>query len=65
MNSVRTNNLSLKYRMSTPSGCKDKGKNELVAKTQFFFEKVSLKTWRSIAVLEVSPVSLYFLTSSS
>ena len=32
MNSVRSNNVSLKYKKPTPSGCKF----EFVAKTQFF-----------------------------
>ena len=37
MNSVRSNNLSLKYQMFTLSGCKAIGiiKFEFVAKTQF------------------------------
>ena len=37
MNSVRSNNVSLKYQRPTPSGCKDIGirKFEFVAKTQF------------------------------
>ena len=34
MNSVRLNNLSLKYLWFTPSGCKDKGYWKFVAKTQ-------------------------------
>ena len=38
MNSVRSNDQSLKYQKSTPTGCKDKGirKSELVAKLNFF-----------------------------
>ena len=38
MNSVRSNNVSLKYKRPTPSGCKDIRiiKFEFVAKTQFF-----------------------------
>ena len=34
---MRSNNLSLKYRRFTPSGCEDKVKRkfELVAKTKF------------------------------
>ena len=37
MNSIRLNNLSLKYQRSTPSDCKDKViiKFEFEAKTQF------------------------------
>jgi len=37
MNSVRSNNLSLKYQVFTPSGLQDIGiiKFEFVAKTQF------------------------------
>ena len=37
MNSVRSNNVSLKYQRPTPSGCKDIWirKFECVAKTQF------------------------------
>ena len=37
MSSVRSNNLSLKYRRFTPSGWEDKVKRkfELVAKTKF------------------------------
>ena len=39
MNSVRSNNVSLKYQRPTPSGCKDIGiiKFEFVAKTQFLY----------------------------
>ena len=40
MNSVRSNNLSLKYQRVTPSGCKDIGirKFEFVVKTQFHWQ---------------------------
>ena len=39
MNSVRSNNLSLKYQSFTPSGCKDIGRRkfEFVAKTQILY----------------------------
>ena len=41
MNSVRSNNLSLKYQRFTPSGCKDIGiiKFEFVAKTQVLLDR--------------------------
>ena len=40
MNSVRSNNLSLKYQRVTPSGCKDIGirKFEFVVKTQIYWQ---------------------------
>ena len=40
MNSVRSNNVSLKYQRFTSSGCKDIGftKTEFVAKTQFLWK---------------------------
>ena len=37
MNSIRSNKLSLKYQMSTPSCIRLLRKNEFVAKTQFLF----------------------------
>ena len=39
MNSVRSNNVSLKYLRPTPSSCKDIGirKLKFVAKTQFLY----------------------------
>ena len=42
MNSVRSNNQSLKYQRYTPAGCKDieHGTFEFVAKTQFFIESI-------------------------
>ena len=41
LNSVRSNNVSLKYQRPTPSGCKDIGIRifEFVAKTQFLYTK--------------------------
>jgi len=41
MNSVRSNNLSLKYQRFTPTGRKDLGirKFEFVAKSQFLYFK--------------------------
>jgi len=45
INSVRWNNLSLKYQRFTRSGCEDIGirKFEFVAKTQFLFIKIENK----------------------
>ena len=42
MNSVRSNNLSLKYQRCTPSGGKSIGirKSEFVIKTQFLWIKI-------------------------
>ena len=42
MNSVGSNNLSLKCQRFTPTGCKDIGikKFEFVAETQFLLEKI-------------------------
>ena len=41
MNSVGSNNVSLKYQRPTPFGCKDIGirKFEFVAKTQFLYPR--------------------------
>ena len=49
MNSVRSNNVSLKYQRPTLSGCKDIGigKFEFVAKTQFLFGSKFLKKFQN------------------
>ena len=46
MNSVRSNNVSLKYQRFEPSGCKDIGFEnfEFVAKTKFLYSKHTFKT---------------------
>jgi len=41
MNSVRSNNTSLKYQGFTPSGCKDIRFRNFVAKTQFLYNQKS------------------------
>jgi len=50
VNSVRSNNLSLKYLWFTPSGCKDIGfrKFETVAKTQFLWNK-NIQKWKILS----------------
>ena len=44
MNSVKLNNLSLKYQRFTPSGCKDVGtrKFEFVTKTQILYGDIKI-----------------------
>ena len=45
INSLRLNNLSLKYQMFMPSGCKDIQikKFEFVTKTEFFYKQKTFK----------------------
>ena len=45
MNSVRSNNISLKYQRFTTLDLKDIGiiKSEFVAKTQFLYEKKNIR----------------------